>query len=150
MLILDNTVLSAFIRLDLLDKLQSLVSTALISQEIFEEYSQLWQNSLPDWISITKTSKKSLNQESPLSLSSADLSTIFIALEYQLPLASDDQDLRKFAKHLGIQITGSLALLKTMFQKRIISTKEEYLHYLNQMRKVVYFSDELLKWAKGE
>ena len=38
MLILDNSVLSAFIRLDLMNELQSLVPEILISQEIVIEY----------------------------------------------------------------------------------------------------------------
>ena len=43
MIILDNSVLSAFKRLNLLSHLKELISTAIISKEILEEYSEHWR-----------------------------------------------------------------------------------------------------------
>jgi len=145
--ILDNSVLSAFVRLKLLEKLQALVSEAIISQEIFLEYSRMWQQAIPEWITITKPTTQPLAAEPPLSLSLADLSTILLALEYELPLASDDQELRNFAKELSIKVTGSLGLLKAMYQRKIITTKKEYLKYLDSLKKDDFFSEELYHWV---
>jgi len=89
-------------------------------------------------------------QSSPASLSSADLSLIKLSLEKKIPIASDDKPLRQFAKKLGISITGSLGLLKVLYQKRIIKTKEEYMTFLISLEKDIYISDELKKWALEE
>ena len=41
MIILDNSVLSAFRRLKLLSNLNKLISSAIISKEVFNEYSKI-------------------------------------------------------------------------------------------------------------
>ena len=46
MIILDNSVLSAFKRLKLLSKLNLLITTATISKEVFNEYSKQWQKKI--------------------------------------------------------------------------------------------------------
>lgn len=147
MLILDNSVLSAFVRLNLLEHLQLLVSEVLVSQEIVLEYSQTWQHALPDWITITQSTPHHLATAPPPSLSKADLSTIHLALEYGHPLASDDQNLRNFAKELGINVTGSLGLLKTMYQRKIIPNKQDFMNYIEALRQDVFLSEELYRWA---
>lgn len=147
MLILDNSVLSAFVRRNLLDKLQLLVSEVLVSQEIVFEFSQTWQQTLPDWITITSSTPIQLVTDPPSSLSEADLSTIYLALDYSHPLASDDQNLRNFARELGIKVTGSLGLLKALYKRKIILNKQDYVDHLDAIKQDVFISDELYKWA---
>jgi len=86
-------------------------------------------------------------ESSPISLSSADLSLIRLAIEKKIPIASDDRPLHQFAKKLGISITGSLGLLKSLYQNRIIKTREEYTTFLDSLQKDIYISDDLMKWA---
>jgi len=150
MIILDNSVLSAFKRLNLLSHLKELISTAIISKEILEEYSEHWQKSFPNWIKIMEPSDDIILESSPVSLSSADLSLIRLSLEHSIPIASDDRPLREFAEKLGISITGSLGLLKSLYQNRIIKTREEYITSLDSLQKDIYISDELMKWALEE
>ena len=139
MIILDNSVLSAFTRLKLLPSLKLLFPSVIISKEILDEYSLQWQKeNIPNWKKI------------PLSLSSADLSVIRLALEHDKPIASDDRPLRIYAEKLGILITGSLGLLKLLYKKRIIENLDEYITYLNSLQEDVYISDELMKWALEE
>lgn len=83
----------------------------------------------------------------PLALSPADLSIITLALKYDILIASDDSSLRTYAEKLGISITGSLGLLKSLYQKKIIASRNEYIAILNSIREDVYISDELIKWA---
>ena len=85
-----------------------------------------------------------------ISLSSADLSLIRLGLEFKIPIASDDKTLRQFAENLGISITGSLGLLKSLYQNKIIKTREEYISFLDSLQKDIYISDELMKWALEE
>ena len=86
----------------------------------------------------------------PISLSSADLSLIRLSLDYDIPIASDDRPLRRYAKKLGISITSSLGLLKALYQKKIIETRDEYITFLNLLQEDIYISDELMKWALKE
>lgn len=147
MIILDNSVLSAFKRLKLLSHLEVLISSAVISKEVLDEYSEHWQKKVPNWIKIMEPSDDIILESSPISLSSADLSLIRLAIEKKIPIASDDRPLRQFAKKLGISITGSLGLLKSLYQNRIIKTREEYTTYLDSLQKDIYISDDLMKWA---
>ena len=147
MIILDNSVLSAFTRLKLLASLEKLFSSIIISKEIFEEYSLQWRRTIPSWIKIFKSDENIVLKDIPSSLSSADLSIIRLALEHDSLIASDDRPLRKYSEKLGILITGSLGLLKALYQKKIIKTQEEYIIFLNSLKEDVYISKELLKWA---
>ncbi|MGV9172469.1 MAG: hypothetical protein ACOC35_07870 [Promethearchaeia archaeon] len=150
MLILDNCVLSAFTRLKLLSSLQILIPTAIISEKIVNEYSLKWQKKIPSWIKIIQSDEEIILKKIPSSLSPTDLTLIRLALEYKNPIASDDRPLREYAEKLGIQITGSLGLLKLLYKKKIIKTREEYMSHLNSLQKDVYISDELMDWALKE
>ena len=68
-------------------------------------------------------------------------------LSFKKSIASDDRPLRLYAEKLGIPITGSLGLLKALYQKKFIKTREEYITLLNSLQEDVYISDELMKWA---
>jgi len=150
MIIFDNSVLSAFRRLKLLSNLNKLISSAIISKEVFNEYSKQWQKKIPNWIEIKQPSDDIILESSPVSLSIADLSLIRLALEHKIPIATDDKPLRQFAKNLGISIVGSLSLLKSLYQSKIIKTKEEYLSFLESLQEDIFISDELMKWALEE
>ena len=147
MLILDNSVLSAFKRLKLLSKLKKLISKAMISQEILDEYSKQWQKKFPKWINTMQPKQASTMESIPVSLSIADVSIIRLALELNLPIASDDRPLRVYAKQLGIPVIGSLALLKKLYEREIIKTRKDYFTYLEKLQKDIYLSDDLMKWA---
>ncbi len=150
MIILDNSVLSAFRRLKLLSNLNKLISSAIISKEVFNEYSKRWQKKIPNWIKIKQPSDDIILESSPVSLSIVDLSLIRLALEHKIPIATDDKPLRQFAKNLGISIVGSLGLLKSLYQSKIIKTREEYLSFLESLQEDIFISDELMKWALEE
>lgn len=147
MLVFDNSVLSAFVQLNLLDKLKALIQLGAISSEVYVEYSEKWQAKIPNWIEIIAPTEKGLELTISPSLSSADVSTPLLALEIKGILASDDRELRKHARLLNIKITGSLGLLKTMYQKGIIESKKKYIRCLEILMEDVYISKELYNWA---
>jgi len=80
MIILDNSVLSAFIHLKLLSKLKLLISSVIISKEVFKEYSKQWKRSIPKWINIQQPNEERVLEPIPASLSMADISLIRLAL----------------------------------------------------------------------
>lgn len=147
MIILDNSI---FRRLKLLSNLNKLISSAIISKEVFNEYSKQWQKKIPNWIKIKQPNDDITLESTPISLSRADLSLIRLALEHKIPIATDDKPLRQFAKNLGISIVGSLGLLKSLYQSKIIKTREEYLSFLESLQEDIFISDELMKWALEE
>ncbi|MBA7582622.1 hypothetical protein ES708_24558 [subsurface metagenome] len=67
MIILDNSVLSAFKRLKLLSHLEVLISSAVISKEVLDEYSEHWQKKVPNWIKIMEPSDDIILESSPIS-----------------------------------------------------------------------------------
>lgn len=150
MIILDNSVLSSFERLKLLSRLKQLLKSGIISREVYNEYSIQWQKKIPKWIKILQPKEDITLESPPLSLSSADLSLIKLSLEYKVPIATDDRVLREFAKNVGVSVTGSLGLLKSLYQSRLIKTKQEYQMFLDSLQKDIYLSDDLLKWALDE
>ena len=81
-----------------------ILKSAFISKEILNEYSLQWQQTIPSWIKILASNKTIFLKDIPLALSSADLSIIRLALEHNIPIASDDRPLRVYAEKLGISI----------------------------------------------
>jgi len=130
--------------------LKLLFSTVFISKEITEEYSNEWREKIPNWVKILSSNRDIPLENIPLSLSSADLSIIKLALDYNMPITSDDRPLRNYAIKLEIKITGSLGLLKLLYKKRIIKSREKYIHYLNSLQEDIYISEDLIKWALDE
>jgi predicted nucleic acid-binding protein len=147
MIILDNSVLSAFTRLNLLSLLKELLSPVYISKDIFTEYTKKWQKKIPTWVKIVEASERTNLKISSSHLSKADLSLIKLSLEYKLPIASDDKPLRIYAKKRHIPITGSIGLLKSLYKNNIITNYEEYRRYLFLLKKDLYISDILMDWA---
>jgi len=81
MIILDNTVLSAFKRLELLSHLKLMISSAITSKEVMNEYTLQWQIVFPDWIIILEPDENIILDLTPVSLSPADLSLIKLGIE---------------------------------------------------------------------
>ncbi len=67
MIILDNSVLSAFKRLELLTHLEELLSSAIISKDVFNEYRVQWQETIQNWIKILEPSDKIILESTPVS-----------------------------------------------------------------------------------
>ncbi|TFF89398.1 MAG: hypothetical protein EU549_00745 [Promethearchaeota archaeon] len=147
MIILDNSVLSAFTRLNLLSHLKEIFSPIIISKDILGAYSEHWQKKISIFVKIIEPREDIEFRSFPVSLNPADLSIIRLGLEYKFPIASDDKKLRKFAKRLDIPVIGSLGLLKLLFKNKIIKTDDEYVKLLESLQEDLYISAELLNWA---
>ena len=146
-LVLDNTVLSAYTRLKLLPFLREIFPKIVISRKIHKEYSKKWKKNLPNWIEIIISEDNITLEGIPVSLSSSDLSVIRLGLQYNYSIASDDIPLRNYAKKVGLQIVGSLGLLKLLYQERVIPNQAKYEELIDLLSEDVYISDKLKKWA---
>ena len=146
MIVLDNSVLSAYTRLGILKYVQTLFEEVVITKEVFEEYTLKWAQQMPNSIKVISTDFN-LPHDLPFGLSSADYSNIILSKTKNCKLASDDLTLRKYAKEQNILITGSIGILKALKIREIIKTDEEYQTLLNRLIDDVYITDDLRDWA---
>jgi len=54
MIILDNSVLSAYTRIERLHLIKELFEEAIIPKAVYEEYQKRWPQKLPTWIKVEK------------------------------------------------------------------------------------------------
>jgi predicted nucleic acid-binding protein len=147
LIILDNSVLSSFTRLNLLDELEILFKEVFVTKAIIDEYSSSWSGKLPKFIIIVDITTE-ITLPPPLrALSQADLPLIRLSLDKSLPIASDDLSLRKYAKSLDIKITGSVGLLRAMWDQKIIFEKDIFNQLVTDLQKDVFLSDDLINWV---
>ncbi|MCE7734537.1 MAG: hypothetical protein GPJ54_06650 [Candidatus Heimdallarchaeota archaeon] len=145
MIVLSNSVLSAFYRLNLVSELKDLKSFIYITPEIVGEYSTRWLDKLPSLIVVQAVEAETVLSRS--NLSESDLSVINLAIQLKCQLATDDLEIRKVANEYKIPVTGSLGILKSLYLKNIISNKGRYQSLVNELSQDVYLTDELLGWA---
>ncbi len=149
MLIVDNSVLSAFTYLDCLELLQGINSEIVTSKLVVAEYTQKWEQSeLPKWIKILLPQSLISSENLPKTLSDADLSMLSLAIENDALLAAADKPLRKAAKRLKIRVIGTLGLLKLLYLKGHMDNKKTFLNLLEKLQTDLYLDEKLLKWAK--
>lgn len=117
MIILDNSVLSSFVKLNLVNKLKNLFKPIYITKEIFNEFSVSFSSKLPKFIIVESLTENFQLLNPPNALSKADLSIIQLSLNKNITIATDDLTLRKFAKSLNIKITGAVGIIRVMWKK---------------------------------
>jgi predicted nucleic acid-binding protein len=108
LIISDTSCLIALTNIGRLDLLRDLCKTVYVTPEVSEEYGV----PLPDWIQImaVKDAKKIQTIETFLDL--GESSAIALALETENSLLIlDDGKARRYAKHIGLPLTGTLGLL---------------------------------------
>ncbi|GHU51509.1 DUF3368 domain-containing protein [Spirochaetia bacterium] len=116
-IIADTSCLIVLTNIGKLDLLAQLCGTVLITPEIAGEYG----TSLPEWIQVTAvidpTKTSAFHQYLDLGASSA----IALASETNNALlVLDDKKARTFAQRLGLEITGTLGLLRSAGQHGLI------------------------------
>ena len=116
-IISDTICLIALTNINLLDVLNRLYESVLITPEVANEYGE----PLPEWISVesVKDTKKmaAFNRFIDLGESSA----IVLAMEIDdAVLIIDDKEARQFAQNLGLKITGTLGILIRAYKQGLI------------------------------
>ena len=102
MIVLDNSVLSAFTRLDNLDLIRELFNEAIVPEGVHEEYAKGWGGeALPNWVSVKKLGEGETIDAESLSLGVGESQAIILALLRDCPLGLDDENARETAKKKG-------------------------------------------------
>ena len=103
---------SVFIILDKvghLTLLQKVYGTVFTTPVVADEYGK----ALPDWVIETSASNQQFQELLALQVDAGEASAIALAMEKpQSLLILDDLKARKFARHLGLTITGTLGVIQ--------------------------------------
>jgi len=117
LIIADTSVLIIFKRIDRFDILRNLYHVITITSQISAKFN----GTLPDWIEIKEVKDKKYQKFIENHLDAGEASAIALAMEYEDSLLIlDDIRARKYAKQLGLTITGSLGVISKAKERGLI------------------------------
>jgi predicted nucleic acid-binding protein len=147
LVLLDNTILTNFALVGLTSVLRELWGKrAATTEEVLEEYAAgIATGKLPrvDWTHLTTIVLSS--QEKVLAISRfpklgrGERSCLIVAIERDAMLATDDQLARHAALYHGIELMGTIGILKTCVQSMLLSKTDAQLK-LKEMIAAGYYS----------
>ena len=153
MIILDNSVISAFCeigRFELLHRillkldLQAIVPTTVLKEMIFDESLAVVTTGNTDekkWIKVVPVDGYSAYLNT---LHSGEAGVIALAKQINAIVVLDDLDARKVAKKENIKLTGTLGLIKIGYELCPIKDKQELQTIINELQSVCFsMSDDL-------
>jgi len=128
--ITDTSCLIALTKTDTLKLLPELYHKVIVTNDICVEFGE----PLPEWVEIRNVVNVKYQQLLELTLDKGESSAIALAMELEnVLLIIDDLKARKEAKRLGLQMTGTLGVLYTAKQKRLIPALKPYLEILQSV-----------------
>jgi len=148
MIIVDNSVLSAFKRLGVLNLLRQLFGDVIITPGVLDEFSRKWgREALPKWIRIGELDEIMLREAEALRLGRGEAESIVLAQRLGCLLAVDDEKARSVAKGKGIPVIGSVGILRLAYEYCPIETRQELEELLTKLSEDLYLEEWLIKWA---
>ena len=153
MIILDNSVISAFCeigRFELLHRillkldLQAMIPTTVLKEMIFDESLAVVTTGNTDekkWIKVVPVDGYSAYLKT---LHSGEAGVIALAKQVNATVVLDDLDARKVAKKENIKLTGTLGLIKIGYELCPVKDKQELQIIINELQSVYFsMSDDL-------
>ena len=148
MIILDNSVLSAFTRLDQLCLVRELFNDVVIPLGVYEEYRGRWgSKALPNWIIIERLGEEEFKEAELLNLGAGEAQSIILAAQQGCFLGLDDENARETAKNKCINVIGSIGILRIAYESGLIETRDQYKDLISKLSEDLYLENWLLKWA---
>jgi predicted nucleic acid-binding protein len=125
--IADTSCLIALNRIEALNLLNGLYHRVLITEDIRNEFGE----ALPSWIEVAPVVDKKYQCLLEVFLDKGESSAIALAVTLEnVLLILDDLKGRKEAKRLGLKITGTLGILFSAKQKKLIPAIKPYIEHL--------------------
>jgi len=115
----DTSCLIGFANIGRLDILRDLCLSFITTPEVAAEYKY----PLPDWIQIIKAHDTAKTRSISALLGSGESSAIALALALETEnslIILDDKDVRHYAEFLGLDIIGTVGLLRLGYKKGIV------------------------------
>ena len=150
LVLLDNTILTNFALVGLTPILRELWGKRVATtEEVLEEYAAGVENrKLPrvDWTHLKtiplSSKEKVLAISSFPKLGSGERSCLIVAIERGAMLATDDQLARRAALYHGVELMGTIGILRTCVQSKLLSQTDAQLK-LDEMIAAGYYSPVL-------
>ena len=125
--LVDTSCLIALDNAGLLYILHDLYETVITTPDVVKEY----MNPIPDWVKVTDVIDRNYQKVLETSLDKGEASIIALALSIpDAKLILDDLKARKYAKQLGIAITGTLGILYKAKSSGLIKKIKPHLNKL--------------------
>jgi hypothetical protein len=158
MIILDNTVLSSFAHIDRLDIPSKLFGEVIIPEGVYYEgvlkakkskrVTKIKRSVEDGLIKIITPTKSDIEVAEGLqrNLGLGERHTIAICISEKCLIATDDLKPRKVAKELGLDVIGTLGILKLAYRRNLID-KGELRKLVEMLYDILYFTEDLEKWV---
>ncbi len=145
MVLIDNTVLTNFVKVSRIDLLKKAFDCIYITEHVLEEFKLgVRRGVLPD-VSIDLEVLRLKDEEIELynalraRLSKGEASCLAIAKHRSLKVLTDDSDAMRTANVLGVPVSGTIGVLARCVERGII-TKEEGNRILKEMIEKGFYS----------
>ncbi|HWR26325.1 MAG TPA: hypothetical protein VN316_00450 [candidate division Zixibacteria bacterium] len=158
MILLDNTALSAFAHIDKLDIPYKLFGETFIPESVYyegvlkakksERVDRIKNCIKEGLIKVIKPSKDDFEfaNKLPATLGLGERYTIAIGISMKCLIATDDLKPRKIAKELGLDMIGTLGILRLAHKKNLLD-KDELGQLVEKLHEILFFTDDLEKWV---
>ena len=148
MIVLDNSVLSAFKRLDALHLIEELFRNVVVPTKVYEEFMRRWdQAEFPAWLKAETLNPKLMEEAEKLKLGMGEAQAVVLAEHRDCLLALDDERAREEAVKRGITIIGSAGILRMAYECCPIQTKEQLKKLLDKLAGDLYLESWLIEWV---
>jgi len=147
-IILDNSVLSAFKRINALNLLRELFEEVMVPTKVHEEFTRRWgQREFPPWVKVEALSNDLTREAQGIGLGVGEAQTVVLAKHKACLLALDDRKAREEATERGVDIIGSTGILRIAYEHCPIKTTGELRNLLLALSEDLYLEDWLIKWV---
>jgi len=148
LIILDNSVLSAFKRLNELRLIKELFKDVAVPAGVYEEFVRGWSSAdFPKWIIVETMSDELIEEAEKMNLGMGEAQAIVLAERRDCLLALDDEKAREEAEKGGIDLIGSVGILRMAYESCLIQTKERLKELLDKLAEDIYLENWLLEWV---
>ncbi len=130
MVLVDNTVLSNFAKVNRLDLLKKVLKKVYVTEQVLEEFKLGAVRGVLPVVSLDFEVLKLEGEEIELynslrvKLGKGEASCLAIAKNRNMKFLTDDSDARKVANILGVPVSGTVGVLVRCIEKNIISKEE--------------------------
>ncbi len=148
MIILNNSVLSAFKRLNALHLVDELFEDVAVPAKVYEEFVRKWSPAeFPTWLRVETLSHELEEEADKLKLGMGEAQAIVLAEHKDCLLALDDEKAREEAIKREVDLIGSAGILRIAYEHCPIKTKEELKKLVNEVAKDLHLESWLIKWV---
>jgi len=146
----DTSSLSNLKKIGKFDLLKELYNTVTITPEILEEYQKRFKEEPPEWINVKEAKNKEKIAELNKDYGKGEASAIVFAMENPNTLIIiDDQKPKMYAFDIGLNVIGTIGILKQAVDKNIIKSKSEANDLFDELKNTGgWISEKLLKDIK--